>query len=88
MSNGEHQIREGKIQLTQHESLGAVRKKCADVMGLDMNEFVMVIKNQRVDPDSDDERYIRDFGMSQCIMCTTNALYDKKSHPKIMLGEN
>ena len=61
--------KDGKIQLTQFESLGAVRKKCADELGIDINEFIMVVKNMKVDPDEDDEKYIRDFGMSQTIFC-------------------
>jgi len=29
-----------------------------------MNEFILMIRNARVDPDEDDDKYVRDYGMS------------------------
>jgi hypothetical protein len=44
--------------------MGSVRNKCAKAFGLDMNEFHLRLKNGIVDPDEDDDKYVREHGMS------------------------
>lgn len=68
--------------------MGAVRQRCADYFGLDLNEFHLKVLNKLVDPDEDDDMYVRDHGMSQTIACVHNPLYKKAEHPKFLLAQN
>lgn len=79
---------EGQIQVSQYETLGAVRQKCAQQFGLELNEFQLRLKQGLVDPDEDDDSYVRDFGMSPQIYLLPNPAYDKQAHPKYLLAQN
>lgn len=50
--------------MSQYETMGSVRQKCANEFGLDLNEFQLRLKQGFVDPDEDDDKYVRDHGMS------------------------
>lgn len=41
-----------------------------------------------MDPDEDDDRYVRDHGMSPQIYLLPNASYDKLGHPKFLVAQN
>lgn len=79
---------EGRIQVSQYETMGSVRQKCALQFGLELNEFQLRLKQGPVDPDEDDDRYVRDHGMSPQIYLLPNAGYDKRGHPKYLMAEN
>ena len=79
---------EGTIIVSPYETMGAVRQRCADYFGLDLNEFHLKVLNKLVDPDEDDDMYVRDHGMSQTIACMHNPLYKKAEHPKFLLAQN
>lgn len=51
------------VQMNYYQTVGQLRMKIAETFGYHINEFIMVIKNQMVDPDEDDERYLREFGL-------------------------
>ena len=74
--------------MSPFETMGAVRQRCADFFGLDLNEFHLKVLNKLVDPDEDDDQYVRDHGMSQTIHCVHNPLYKKTEHPKFLLAQN
>lgn len=76
------------MQVSQFESLGSVRQKCAALFGLELNEFHLRLKHSIVDPDEDDDRYVRDHGMSPQIFLLPNAGYDKQGHPKYLVAQN
>lgn len=86
---------EARTHVSQFETLGAVRERCASLFGLDLNEFEMRVKQAYpqggagsvvVDPDEDDERYVKDHGMSAQIVLFPNPLYDKQGHPKHLIA--
>lgn len=82
------QPQEARMQVSQFETLGAVRERCAGLFGLELNEFHLKLKNGLVDPDEDDERYVKDHGMSPQILLLPNAAYDKRGHPKYLIAAN
>jgi hypothetical protein len=79
---------EARIQVSQFETLGSVREKCAAQFGLELNEFQLRLKQGLVDPDEDDDRYVKDHGMSPQIYLLPNQAYDKQGHPKYLVAEN
>lgn len=50
--------------MSQFETLGSVRAKCAALFGLELNEFQLRLKQGVVDPDEDDDRYVKELAMS------------------------
>lgn len=69
--------------------MGAVRERCASTFGLDLNEFEMRLRRAYVtivDPDEDDDRYVKDHGIGSQIFLTKNASYDKQGHPKHLIA--
>lgn len=46
----------------------------------------MHIKNSYVDPDDDDERYIKDVGLIQSVVIAKNVNYDPEKHPKYLIS--
>jgi hypothetical protein len=65
-----------------------VRQRVADFFKLDQNEFNLKILNLFVNPDADDDKYCRDFGMSQQIHLFPNANYIKSEHPKYLIEKD
>lgn len=41
-----------------------MRARCAALFGLELNEFHLRLKQGVVDPDEDDDRYVKEFGIS------------------------
>lgn len=72
--------------MSQYETMGSVRQKCAQSFSLDLNEFQLRLKQGLVDPDEDDDRYVRDHGMSPQIYLLPNPAYDKRGHPKHLMA--
>lgn len=79
---------ESRINVSSFECLGAVRERCAKVFGLELNEFHMQMKSGFIDPDKDDDRYVKDHDMSLHIYLTPNQAYDKRAHPKYLVSAN
>ena len=46
------------------------------------------MKSGYVDPDRDDDRYVKDYEMSLHILMSPNTSYDKKAHPKFLIATN
>lgn len=67
--------------------MGHLRLKVAEAFGFHINEFRMMMKNQELDPDEDDDRYIRDFGIVQQVLLTRNDRYNPDSHPKHLISQ-
>lgn len=85
---GDALSQEARLQVSQFESLGSVRQKCAALFGLEQNEFHMQLKSGYVDPDEDDDRYVKDHDMSLQVLLSPNLTYDKSAHPKYLLAAN
>jgi hypothetical protein len=79
---------ESRINVSSFETLGAVRERCAKVFGLELNEFHMSMKSGFIDPDKDDDRYVKDHDMSLHIYLSPNQSYDKRAHPKFLVAAN
>ena len=77
---------EGRIQVSQFETLGAVRERCANLFGLEINEFHLKFKNGLVDPDEDDDKYVKEHGISAQIWLINNLAYNKLNHPKYIIS--
>jgi hypothetical protein len=45
------------------QTLGFLRQKIAEGFEMQINEFTMTIKNSYIDPDEDDDKYIKDVGL-------------------------
>jgi len=61
------------MHASQFETMGAVRERCAALFGLDLNEFEMRLRrayHSVVDPEEDDDRYVKDHGISSQIFLT------------------
>jgi hypothetical protein len=48
----------------------------------------MNIKNSFVDPDEDDDRYIKDIGLIQNVIIQRNPQYSPDNHPKFLISGN
>ena len=49
-----------RTQISYFQTLGHLRARIASENGYEINEFHLLIKNNIVDPDIDDDRYIKD----------------------------
>lgn len=52
-----------QISISYFQTLGHLRQKIAEAFDMQINEFLMSIKNMIIDPDEDDDRYVKDSGM-------------------------
>jgi hypothetical protein len=80
---------EARMHASQFETMGAVRERCAALFGLDLNEFEMRLRrayHSVVDPEEDDDRYVKDHGISSQIFLMRNPAYDKLGHPKHLIA--
>lgn len=48
------------ITISYFQTVGHLRVKIAEAFGLHINQFILVLKGQFVDPEEDDDRYMRD----------------------------
>ena len=56
---------------------------------MQQNEFLMIIKNQVIDPELEDEKLMRDIpGMFQTVQLKRNLNYNPLSHPKFLISNN
>ena len=78
----------GKISVSQFETLGAIRQKIATFFKLDQNEFNMKVSNMFVNAEVDDDKYVKEFGMSQTIYLFANNNYVKTEHPKFLIEKD
>lgn len=75
------------IQISYFQTVGHLRVKIADAFGYQINQFHMVIKNTFVDPDEDDDRYMRDQGLIQQVIIQLNKAYIPDKHPKLLISQ-
>ena len=66
--------------------MGYVRQKIAEAFEMQINEFTMQIKSSYVDPDEDDDRYLKDLGLIQTIYIQKNPMYNLDNHPKYLIS--
>jgi hypothetical protein len=61
----------------------------ATLYGLQINEFVMIIRSNQIDPDTDDDTYIKDVqGMFNQVTIKANKHYHRNLHPKYLISQN
>lgn len=48
----------------------------------------MSIKNNYVDPDEDDDKYIKEVGLIQNVIIQKNNMYNPENHPKHLISNN
>ena len=66
-----------------------MREKIAKELRLEINEFILQMKNAPVDPDIDDEKYFKDYnGLPTKCIIKRNPNYDPLLHPKFLLAKN
>jgi hypothetical protein len=75
------------VQISLFQTVGHLRVKIAETFGgLPLNSFVLFLKNTLIDPDEDDDRYIREFGLIQQAVIAMNQAYNVNAHPKKLLA--
>lgn len=74
------------MQVTYFQTIGHLRVKIAEAFGFHINEFNMWIKQQYVDSDEDDDKYIRDIGIIQQVVIQKNPNYKPDQHPKLLIS--
>jgi len=52
--------------------MGSVRAKCAQLFGLELNEFQLRLKHGLVDPEVDDDKYVKDYGIGPQVYLLPN----------------
>lgn len=55
---------------------------------MQINEFIMTIKNSYVDPDEDDDKYLKECGVINNIIIQRNPNYNPNNHPKFLISNN
>ena len=63
------------VPMNYFQTVGQLRQKISEAFGFQINEFIMVLKNQLVDPDEDDDRILREFGLIQTVYIQKNSKY-------------
>ena len=72
-----------EVSLHYYQTLGFLREQVAQKFGLQINEFVLIIKNQLVDVELDDHKYFKDItGMFTMCLIKRNPDYNPAAHPK------
>lgn len=78
-----------QIQCSYFQTLGYVRSQIAAVFGLQINEFIMIIRSNQVDAETEDDTYIKDIqGIFSQVTIKQNKTYDRGLHPKFLLSNN
>ncbi len=70
------------------QTIGHLRQKIAEAFEIAPNEFLMHTKSHYIDPDEEDDKYIKDLGYLQGIFLMNNPNYIKDAHPKLLIGSN
>lgn len=66
-----------RTHISYFQTLGHLRAKIAAENGYQINEFHLLIKSNQVDPDIDDDRYIKDINaFAQKCSIKRNSAYD------------
>jgi len=78
-----------RILISYFQTIGHLREKIAREFGLQINDFNLMIKQNFVDPDIDDDRYLKDInGLPSKFTIEKNIFYDAALHPKFLLSNN
>ena len=48
----------------------------------------MLIKQNQVDPDEDDDKYLKEIGAFQGVVIQKNPFYDPNNHPKFLISND
>ena len=76
------------VQASYAQTVGQLRLKIAEAFGLQPNEFIMGIKQLIVDPDEEDDKLLREYGLLQgFIIIQKDPTYNPDVHPKKMLSQ-
>ena len=75
--------------MSYFQTLGYLRSQIASLFGIQIAEFKMIIKNQEMDPDIDDDTYIKDvLGLFNQVTMKANANYSRALQPKYSLAQS
>lgn len=77
-----------QVGISYFQTLGHLRQKIAEAFDYQINEFVMHIRNNYVDPDEDDEKYVKDINQFNQVFISKNNLYSNDNHPKKIIANN
>lgn len=78
-----------RMHISYFQTLGHLRAKIARELGFQINEFKLIIRQAEVDPDIDDDRYIKDMnGYPTKCTIKRNQNYERELHPKYQLAKN
>lgn len=76
------------VQASYSQTVGQLRLKIAEAYGFQPNEFILAIKQQMVDPDEEDDKLLREFGLIQnFIIIQRDPNYNPDVHPKKMIAQ-
>ena len=86
------------MHISFFQTLGHLRAKIARELGYHCSEFKLLIRQQEVDPDIDDEVYIKDipdiddevqkYPNYLKVTIKKNPHYERDLHPKFLLAKN
>mmetsp|Transcript_9591 Transcript_9591/g.9231 ORF Transcript_9591/g.9231 Transcript_9591/m.9231 type:complete len:440 (+) Transcript_9591:490-1809(+) len=85
--NKQDQIRKAVI-VSYFQTIGFLRQKISEAFGYQMSEFYMQIRNMTIDPEEDDDRYLRDLGQFSQVLVIRNPAYSSENHPKNIISNN
>mmetsp|Transcript_15515 Transcript_15515/g.21028 ORF Transcript_15515/g.21028 Transcript_15515/m.21028 type:complete len:132 (-) Transcript_15515:47-442(-) len=78
-----------KVSVSYFQTIGHLRVKIAQEFKLAINEFNILLKSNMIDPDIDDDKYIRDINqLPKKFSIERNTNYDPALHPKYLLAKN
>ena len=77
------------LPISYFQTLGHLRAKIAQELGIHINQFHLCFKNMVVDPDADDEKFFRELTNipTKCNI-KLNQHYDPRAHPKYALAKS
>lgn len=77
-----------KTSVSMFQTVGHLRQKIANEIGVQVNEFSMVMRNVLIDPDIEDDKYLKDInGLSHKALIKRNNAYQPQLHPKFILAK-
>ncbi len=74
------------ITMSYQQSMGHIRLKIAEAFGFQVNEFIMGVKGIAVDPDEEDDKLLREYGLIQSLLIQKNPQFNPDLHPKKMIS--
>lgn len=86
----EHDKEKKTVLMSGFQTIGHMREKIAAQFGLAINEFNILIRENIVDPDIDDDKYLKDVAqhLPKKFLIQRNLHYEPTLHPKNLLAKN